>query len=69
MSTETAGTSSAMTPAQHIAGGYSVDGPALELGTVVVDGAVAAMAVAYCGGGRRDLTLALARARRGPDLS
>ncbi|MBI3217592.1 MAG: DUF853 family protein [Mycobacterium sp.] len=29
-----------MTPAQHIAAGYSVDGPALELGTVVVDGVV-----------------------------
>jgi uncharacterized protein len=29
-----------MTPAQHIAAGYSVDGPALELGSVVVDGTV-----------------------------
>lgn len=38
--TTSTGTSSAMTPAQHIAGGYSVDGPALELGSVVVDGTV-----------------------------
>ncbi|MCV7108895.1 helicase HerA-like domain-containing protein [Mycolicibacterium chitae] len=29
-----------MTPAQHIAGGYSVDGAALELGSVIVDGTV-----------------------------
>ncbi|CAJ1581430.1 helicase HerA-like domain-containing protein [[Mycobacterium] wendilense] len=29
-----------MTPAQHIAGGYAVDGAALELGSVIVDGTV-----------------------------
>ena len=29
-----------MTPAQHIAGGYCVDGAALQLGSVVVDGVV-----------------------------
>ncbi|BBZ03581.1 ATPase [Mycolicibacterium chitae] len=40
MSTQSTGTGSAMTPAQHIAGGYSVDGAALELGSVIVDGTV-----------------------------
>ncbi|MCG5434144.1 DUF853 domain-containing protein [Mycobacterium sp. MYCO198283] len=35
MSTDTSGT-----PAQQIAAGYAVDGPALELGSVVVDGTV-----------------------------
>jgi len=33
-------TESAVTPAQRIASGYAVEGQALELGTVVVDGAV-----------------------------
>src|ERR1700758_2424581 len=36
----TMSTESAVTPAQRIANGYAVDGKALELGTVVVDGAV-----------------------------
>src|SRR5580693_8588546 len=36
----TMSTESAATPAQRIADGYAVDGKALELGTVVVDGAV-----------------------------
>ena len=40
MSTEQSAPSSAMTPAQHIAGGYAVDGAALVLGSVVVDGEV-----------------------------
>ena len=40
MSTESTGTSSEMTPAQHIAAGYSVDGEALVLGSVVVGDAV-----------------------------
>src|SRR5918997_5335435 len=33
-------TESTVTPAQQIAAGYAVEGAALELGTVVVDGAV-----------------------------
>ncbi|MCV7191406.1 helicase HerA-like domain-containing protein [Mycolicibacterium brumae] len=40
MTTESTESSSAMTPAQHIAGGYAVDGDALILGSVVVDGQV-----------------------------
>jgi DNA helicase HerA-like ATPase len=38
MSTETAPAGPPLTPAQQIAGGYAVDGQALELGSVVVDG-------------------------------
>jgi DNA helicase HerA-like ATPase len=40
MTTDSTGTTSAMTPAQHIAAGYSVDGAALQLGSVVVNGTV-----------------------------
>lgn len=40
MSTESTGAAAAATPAQQIAAGYAVEGQALELGTVVVDGVV-----------------------------
>jgi DNA helicase HerA-like ATPase len=40
MSTDAAPAGPPLTPAQKIAGGYAVDGQALELGSVVVDGVV-----------------------------